>query len=76
MKALQGVTLTARELEIAYSAVLYFTEGLIQYKSWVQDRKGVPLPGMETAVAQMDVEIAEIQALQLRMFSAGYNASS
>lgn len=68
MKAVKGATLQASEVDKAYHGLLHFVDSLEKYRGWIKDPRGQTLPGMETALVEIDREIADYRVLILRLY--------
>ena len=77
MQVYNGITIEDEsEVQFVYSGLLHFTDSLGKYQSWIKTKEGKPLLGMETAISEMQKEIAAIQKLQLRMYHTCFEPRS
>jgi hypothetical protein len=75
MKPQRGTTIAAEEVEAVYAAVMRYTHDLEQHRSWLRTNEGIPLPGTDVVIAEMDKEIVRFRALQLRLYQDCYVSS-
>ena len=75
MKPQRGTTLGVEDVEAVYAAVMLYAHDLEQHRSWLRTNEGIPLPGTEMVIAEMDKEIVRFRALQLRLYEECYAAT-
>ena len=51
-----------------YSALMHFEDSLDKYRHWITNQEGKPLPGLETAIEQMQADLRVLRALESRIY--------
>jgi hypothetical protein len=69
MKASNGMTFPTEDMEFLYQAVHHLTDALEKYCSWIANKEGTPLPGMETAIKEIQEEINTVRAIQIKIYN-------
>jgi hypothetical protein len=65
------LSLTLDESRVVYDAFAKWVEDMGAYLTWLKDQDRRPLPGQETAVAEVTAEIARLRKMQLRLYEKG-----
>ena len=68
MKAHTEIILTPEEVDYVYGSVAYFIDNMEKYQQWIRDKQGRPLPGMEEAIRQIQLDIADMLRLNQRIY--------
>lgn len=76
MKATNGITFDTADVPHVYQALHHFTDALEKYKHWIRTTEGKPLPGMETALQEIDKDLAEIRGIQMRVYDTCFKTST
>lgn len=76
MIAHSGMTLNKEEMEFVYAALSHFEDGLRQYQTWIKNKNGFPLPGMETASKEVYIETAKVIDLNLKIYNTCFDPNA